>query len=216
MEQITLAAKPRTAIGTKSVKRLREEGKVPGIVYGRAFGEAVAIVIEAKDLRAALSHGAHSVINLEVDGRSATPVLLHERQLDPITKHLLHVDLHAVDLNEEVETMVRVVAVGTAAGVKEGGILDIVAREVTVAALPGSIPDHIEVDVRDLNITDAIHIRELPVIEGVRYVDDADDVVIAVLPPSKVEEVAPAAVVGEPVVVEPELIGKKPAEEPEV
>jgi large subunit ribosomal protein L25 len=215
MEQITLTAKPRTAIGTKSVKRLREEGKVPGIVYGRAFGEAVAIVIEAKDLRAALSHGAHSVINLEIDGRSATPVLLHERQLDPITKHLLHVDLHAVDLNEEVETMVRIVAVGTAAGVKEGGILDIVTREVTVAALPGSIPDHIEVDVRDLNITDAIHIRELPVIEGVRYVDEPDDVVIAVLPPSKVEEVAPVAVVGEPVVAEPELIGKKPVEEPE-
>jgi len=215
MEQITLAAKPRTAIGTKSVKRLREEGKVPGVVYGRAFGEAVAIVIEAKDLRAALSHGAHSVINLEIDGRTATPVLLHERQLDPISKHLLHVDLHAVDLNEEIETMVRVVAVGTAAGVKEGGILDIVAREVTVAALPGSIPDHIEVDVRDLNITDAIHIRELPVIDGVRYVDEPDDVVVAVLPPSKVEEVAPVAAVGEPVVAEPELIGKKPAEEPE-
>ena len=69
--------------------------------------------------------------------------------------------------------------------------------------------------MRDLNITDAIHIRELPVIEGVRYVDEPDDVVIAVLPPSKVEEVAPVAVVCEPVVAEPELIGKKPVEEPE-
>ncbi len=214
MEQITLAAKPREAIGTKSVKRLREEGKVPGVVYGRGFGETVAIVIEAKDLRAALSHGAHSVIHLEIPGRSATPVLLHERQVDPITKHLLHVDLHAVDLTEEIETMVRIVATGLAAGVKNGGILDIVAREVTVATLPGSIPDHIEVDVRDLNINNAIHIRELPVIEGVRYVDDPEDVVIAVLPPSKAEEPVVAAV-GEPVVAEPELIGKKPVEEPE-
>ncbi|HEY7981558.1 MAG TPA: 50S ribosomal protein L25 [Candidatus Eremiobacteraceae bacterium] len=211
MEQIKLAAKPREAIGSKSVKRLRDEGKIPGVVYGRAFGDAVAIVIEARDLRAALSHGAHSVINLEIEGRGPTPVLLHDRQLDPVTKRLLHVDLHAVNLNEEVETTVRVVAVGTATGVKNGGILDIVMREITVAALPGSIPDHIDVDVRDLDITDAVHVRELPVIEGVRYVEEPDDVVIAVLPPSKVEEPVVAAVAEVP--VEPELIGKKPTEE---
>lgn len=212
MEQIKLAAKPREAIGSKSVKRLRDEGKIPGIVYGHAFSEAVAIVIESRDLRAALSHGAHSVINLEIEGRGATPVLLHDRQLDPVTKRLLHVDLHSVNLNEEVETTVRVVAVGTAAGVKNGGILDIVMREITVSALPGSIPDHIDVDVRDLDITDAVHVRELPVIEGVTYVEELDDVVIAVLPPSKVEEPVVAAVAAE-VPVEPELIGKKPTEE---
>ena len=159
MEQIKLAAKPREAIGSKSVKRLRDEGKIPGVVYGRAFGDSVAIVIESRDLRAALSHGAHSVINLEIEGRGPTPVLLHDRQLDPVTKRLLHVDLHSVNLNEEVETTVRVVAVGTATGVKNGGILDIVMREITVAALPGSIPDHIDVDVRDLDITDAVHVR---------------------------------------------------------
>jgi large subunit ribosomal protein L25 len=211
MEQIKLAAKPREAIGSKSVKRLRAEGKIPGVVYGRAFGDAVAIIIESKDLRAALSHGAHSVINLEIEGRGPTPVLLHDRQLDPVSKRLLHVDLHAVNLNEEVETTVRVVAIGTATGVKNGGILDIVMREITVAALPGSIPDHIDVDVRDLDITDAIHVRELPPIEGVRYVEEPDDVVIAVLPPSKVEEPVVAAVAEVP--VEPELIGKKPTEE---
>jgi large subunit ribosomal protein L25 len=211
MEQIKLAAKPREAIGSKSVKRLRAEGKIPGVVYGRAFGDSVAIIIESKDLRAALSHGAHSVINLEIEGRGPTPVLLHDRQLDPVTKRLLHVDLHAVNLNEEVETTVRVVAIGTATGVKNGGILDIVMREITVAALPGSIPDHIDVDVRDLDITDAIHVRELPPIDGVRYVEEPDDVVIAVLPPSKVEEPVVAAVAEVP--VEPELIGKKPTEE---
>ena len=212
MEQIKLAAKPREAIGSKSVKRLRAEGKIPGIVYGHAFGEAVAIVIESRDLRAALSHGAHSVINLEIEGRGPTPVLLHDRQLDPVTKRLLHVDLHSVNLNEEVETTVRVVAVGTATGVKNGGILDIVMREITVSALPGSIPDHIDVDVRDLDITDAVHVRELPVIEGVTYVEAPDDVVVAVLPPSKIEEPVVAAVTAE-VPVEPELIGKKPTEE---
>ncbi len=212
MEQIKLAAKPREAIGSKSVKRLRGEGKIPGIVYGHAFSEAVAIVIESRDLRVALSHGAHSVINLEIEGRGPTPVLLHDRQLDPVTKRLLHVDLHSVNLNEEVETTVRVVAVGTATGVKNGGILDIVMREITVSALPGSIPDHIDVDVRDLDITDAVHVRELPVIEGVTYVEAPDDVVIAVLPPSKIEEPVVAAVVAE-VPAEPELIGKKPTEE---
>ena len=211
MEQIKLSAKPREAIGTKSIKGLRAEGKIPGVVYGRAFGDPVPIVIEARDLRAALSHGAHSVISLEIEGRGPTAVLLHDRQLDPVTKRLLHVDLHAVNLNEEVETTVRIVAIGLAAGVKNGGILDIALREVTVAALPGSIPDHIEVDVRDLNIMNAIHVRELPVIEGVRYVDEPDEIVVAILPPSKVEEPVVAAVAE--VVAEPELIGKKPTEE---
>jgi len=86
-----------------------------------------------------------------------------------------------------------------------------VMREITVSALPGSIPDHIDVDVRDLYITDAVHIRELPIIEGVRYLEEPDAVIIAVLPPSKVEEPVVAAVAAAP--VEPELIGKKPTEE---
>src|SRR5271166_6024373 len=125
METVNLNAKPRTETGTRAVKRLRAEGKIPAVVYGREFGDSLPIVIDARELRSALSgHSVHSIVNLTIEGRGTTSVLVHERQLDVTTKHLVHLDLHAVNLNEEVDATVAVVALGTAAGVKNGGILD--------------------------------------------------------------------------------------------
>jgi large subunit ribosomal protein L25 len=214
METVNLTAKPRTETGTRAVKRLRAEGKIPAVVYGREFGDSLPIVIDARELRAALTgHSVHSIVNLTIEGRGTTPVLVHERQLDVTTKHLVHLDLHAVNLNEEVDATVAVVALGTAAGVKNGGILDIASREIDVRALPSNIPDHIEIDVRELEIGQAVHVRDITAPEGVTIVSDPDDIVVSVLPPSKVEEptVAEAAAA---VPVEPELIGaKKPEEE---
>jgi large subunit ribosomal protein L25 len=215
METVNLTAKPRTETGTRAVKRLRAEGKIPGVVYGREFGDALPIVIDARELRTALAgHSVHSIVNLTIEGHGTTSVLVHDRQLDIVSKHLVHLDLHAVNLNEEVDAMVNIVAVGTAAGVKNGGILDLVARQIDVRALPANIPDHIEIDVRDLEIGDAIHIRDLKAPEGVQIVADPDEIVATVLPPSKAEEAPVAAAAAVP--VEPELIGaKKPEEEVE-
>jgi large subunit ribosomal protein L25 len=216
METVNLTAKPRTETGTRAVKRLRAEGKIPAVVYGREFGDSLPIIIDARELRSALSgHSVHSIVNLTIEGRGTTSVLVHERQLDVTTKHLVHLDLHAVNLNEEVDATVSIVAVGTAAGVKNGGILDIASREIEVQSLPTNIPDHIEIDVRELEIGMAIHVRDLVAPNGVTIVSDPDDIVASVLPPSKVEEptVAAAAAV---VPAEPELIGaKKPEEEEE-
>jgi large subunit ribosomal protein L25 len=215
METVNLTAKPRTETGTRAVKRLRAEGKIPGVVYGREFGDALPIVIDARELRTAMAgHSVHSIVNLTIEGHGTTSVLVHDRQLDIVSKHLVHLDLHAVNLNEEVDAKVNIVAVGTAAGVKNGGILDLVARQIDVRALPANIPDHIEIDVRDLEIGDAIHIRDLKAPEGVQIVADPDEIVATVLPPSKAEEAPVAAVAAVP--AEPELIGaKKPEEEVE-
>jgi large subunit ribosomal protein L25 len=211
METVNLTAKPRTETGTRAVKRLRAEGKIPGVVYGREFGDALPIVIDARELRTALAgHSVHSIVNLTIEGHGTTSVLVHDRQLDIVSKHLVHLDLHAVNLNEEVDAMVNIVAVGTAAGVKNGGILDLVARQIDVRALPANIPDHIEIDVRDLEIGDAIHIRDLKAPEGVQIVADPDEIVATVLPPSKAEEAPVAAAAAVP--VEPELIGAKKPE----
>jgi large subunit ribosomal protein L25 len=213
METVNLTAKPRTETGTIAVKRLRAEGKIPAVVYGREFGDALPIVIDAREFRSAMSgHSIHSIVNLTIEGRGTTSVLVHDRQLDVETKRLLHVDLHAVNLNEEVEATVHVVVLGTAAGVKNGGILDIVTREVDVRALPANVPDHLEIDVRDLEIGDAIHVRDLKAPAGVAIIDDPEAIVTTVLPPAKVEEPVPAEAAAVP--VEPELIGaKKPEEE---
>ncbi len=212
MEQVTLAAKPRTQTGGRSVKRLRRQGQIPGVVYGREFGEALPISIDSRELRNALhGHSIHSIFNLEIEGRSPTPVLVHDRQLDVVGKHLLHVDLHAINLDEEVESTVGLTIVGSAPGVREGGILDIVLREVAVQCLPADIPDHIEIDVSSLQIGDSVHVRDLSAPAGVKITESPDEMIASLLPPSKAEEevVAPAAAE-----VEPELIGaKKPEEE---
>jgi large subunit ribosomal protein L25 len=215
MDTITIAAKPRSETGSHAVSRLRRDGKVPGVVYGHQFASPLPIVIESRDLRSALSgHNINSVFTLEIEGRGATPVMIHERQLDVVSHHLLHIDLYAVNLTEAVEANVTVVAVGNAPGVKEGGVLDIVLREIAVEALPGSIPEQIEVDVSELNIGDNIHVRDLKVPEGVTIVEDENDIVLSVLAPSKAEEEVPVAAVAE--LAQPELVGeKKPEEEVE-
>lgn len=211
MDQITLAAKPREARGGQAVKKLRKAGKIPGVVYGREFGDPLPVVIDARDLRAALQgHGLNAVINLDIEGRGRTPVMVHEHQIDVVTRRFIHVDLHAINLNEEVEAQVRLVPVGSAPGVRDGGILDLVLHEITVSALPGKIPEHIEIDVGELRINDTLHVSDLVVPAGVKIVDDPGDIVVSLHPPTKVEE--PVAAVPEP--TEPELIGeKKPVEE---
>jgi len=213
MELITIAARPRSETGSHAVTRLRRQGKVPGVVYGHQFGEPLPIVIEARDLRTALTgHNINSVFTLQIEGRGATPVMVHERQVDVLSRHLLHIDLYAVNLNVAVEANVPIVVAGSAPGVKEGGVLDVVLREIAVEALPGSIPERVEVDVSTLAIGDNIHVRDLTVPQGVRIVQEADEIVLSVLVPSKAEEEVPAAVA--PEMLQPELVGeKKPAEE---
>ena len=216
METVNLSAKPRTQSGTRAANRLRGDHKIPAVVYGREFGDALPITIDAREFRSAMSgKSVHSIINLTIEGRGTTSVLLHERQDDVISKRPIHLDLHAVNLNEEVDAVVKVVAVGTAAGVKNGGILDLVAREVDVRALPANVPDHLDIDVRELEIGQALHVRDLVAPDGVTITADANDIVVSVLPPAKVEEPVVAEVVPGVAPAEPELIGaKKPEEEP--
>ncbi|HEV2878030.1 MAG TPA: 50S ribosomal protein L25 [Candidatus Eremiobacteraceae bacterium] len=216
MQQSTVKAKPRESAGTPAVKKLRNAGGIPGVVYGRTFGDPLPIIVDAKDLRAALiSHGGSAVLNLEIEGRGSTPAIVQDRQLDVVTKRLIHIDLHAISLDEVVEAHVPIVLVGAAPGVKEGGILDFVVREVTVESLPTDIPDSIEVDISALNMFDNVHVRDIKAPAGVKIVEDEGEIVVSILPPSKVEEVVATAVPEVP--LEPELIGeKKPAaEEPE-
>jgi large subunit ribosomal protein L25 len=208
MQQTTVRAKPREAAGTRAVKKVRSTGGIPGVVYGREFGAPLPIVVDAKDLRAALvSHGGSAVLNLEIEGRGSTTAIIHDRQLDVVTKRLIHIDLHAIRLDEVIEAHVPVVLVGASPGVKEGGILDFVLREVTIEALPTDIPNSIEVDISGLNMFDNVHARDIVAPSGVKITDNPDEIVVSILPPSKVEE--PAAVVAPEVALEPELIGEK-------
>lgn len=211
MDQVTLTAMPRDARGGRAVKKLRRAGQVPGVVYGREFGQPLAIAIDARELRDAMQgRGLNAVINLAIKGRGTTPVMVSDHQVDVVSRHLIHIDLHAVNLNEVVQANVPVLCVGSAPGVRAGGILDVVLHEVTVEALPAEIPDHVEVDVGELQINQTIHLRDIKPPKGAKLVDDPGAIVVSLHPPAKVEEPAPAAAV-EP--TEPELVGAKKAEE---
>ncbi len=175
--------------GSAAVRRLRKQGFVPGVVYGGGV-DPVAISIAERDLRQALTshHGLNAILDVQVDGQ-AKPVILKEYQRDPLTGRVAHVDLVVVRLDRAIQTTVSVELIGESPGVKEGGALQQVARELTVEALPLEVPDRIEADISGLAIGDSLRLSEIPEIPGVRFVDDPDETILAtVTVPTRVEE----------------------------
>ncbi len=206
-EVVTLQAKARQSRGKKNAKQDRRKGTVPGVYYMRGE-DSVAIIVDDKALRRVLMSDA-KIIDVVIDGGTQTKCVIREVQYEPIKGSPLHVDLMGVKLTEKVKVRVPVQATGAAAGVKEGGVLQIVFRELEVEALPLDIPDHITLDVSALKINDAIHVREV-VQDKFKILADADAVVVAVLPP-RLEEVVAAAPTEE--AAEPEVIGRAKKEE---
>ena len=178
-ERVKLAVSERTLLGSAESRRLRRQGLIPGILYGRS--EPVAIAIGERDLRAALgtSAGSHAVLDVQVDGGSAHSAILKEFQRDKVRGTIIHVDLQEVRLDQLIQTAVSVTLVGEPVGVREGGVLNQVTNEVNVEALPLEIPQHLEADVSGLGIGDTLRLSEVAVPDGVRLLDDPDETVIA-------------------------------------
>lgn len=183
MAHVALHAHPRTEFGNGPTRRLRREGLVPGIVY-QVGGPSLTLSLPGHDLRKALVEGRTAVIDLVIGDEPARPVLVKDWQLHPVHLGVLHVDFQQVDLTQVVEAPVHVVLVGTAVGVRDGGVLDQPLREVVVSALPDSLPDHIEIDVSELTIGHSITVGELVTAEGVAIVTDPETVVASVVAPS--------------------------------
>ncbi len=184
-----LAVRERKERGSAISRRLRREGFIPGVIYGGG-ADSQAITVAERDLRTALTsdHGLHAILDVELDG-STRPAILKEYQRDAISGHVAHVDFVVVRLDEVIQTQVGIEIVGESPGVKEGGVLQQVAREVTVEALPMEVPERIEADISGLAIGDSLRLGDLAEIEGVRFVDDPEETVIAtVTVPTRVEE----------------------------
>jgi large subunit ribosomal protein L25 len=184
----TLKAAPRSEFGSRTSRRLRREGLVPGVVYSGG-AEAHAFQVAERDVRNVLGEGA-ALFDLEIAGTKTVPVVVKEQQLHPVRGSLQHIDLQEVRLDEAIQAEVTVELEGTevAPGVKGGGVLEHVTREVTVEALPTEIPDRLVADVSAMEINDTLQLSALP--EGVTLVaDDLDEVTIATLSPPRVEEV---------------------------
>jgi large subunit ribosomal protein L25 len=168
---------------------------VPGILYGS--GETHSISVPERDLRKALTGGAgmHTILDVVLDGGSATPSILKDYQQDPLRGKLVHVDLLEVRLDQAITAAVTIQLVGAedAPGVREGGALSQIAREVNVEALPMEVPDHIDLDVSGMAMGDALRIADLEAPEGVSFLDDPETVLATVTVPTRVEEPEEAA-----------------------
>lgn len=204
----TLKATARTATGTRQTRRLRQQGMIPGIIYGHKE-EPVSFAIGAHDLTQALRHGEH-LIELDLDGQKGN-YLIKEVQYDAFGAAVLHVDFTRVSLDESVEVTVPVILRGTPAGATEGGVVMPGLAEVEVRCLVTSIPEEIRVSVKDLKVGDVLHVADLPPIEGVTVLE-APEAIIASCQMMAEEVVEAAAAEGEEP-AQPEVIGKGKKEE---
>lgn len=210
-----LTAEPRQGIGKGAARRLRRQGRVPAILYG-AVGAPLPLSVAPADVhRAVRAHGRGGVlVSLrlpdEAEGRTA---VVRELQFDPVRETLLHVDLQAVRMDEEITVEVPIHVVGEAAGVREqSGILQVLLRMVEVACLPGLIPERLDIDVSAVRIHDILTVADLPLPEGVRVTTAGALPVVTVAPPMAEEVAAPAAAPA----AEPEVVTeRKPKEAPE-
>ena len=188
-DRATLSVQPREQFGSRTTRRLRRDGLVPGVIYGGG-SEARPFQVGERDARNVLVHGG-ALIDLEFDGSGTTPVVVKEQQRDPVRGLLIHLDLLEVKLDEEIEAEVPIELLGAedAPGVKEGGVLEHVTHQITIEALPTAIPESIPADVSGMSIGDTLQLSAVIAPEGVQFaVDDPNEVTIATLSPPRVEE----------------------------
>ena len=197
-----LAVKARPVEGSRSTRRLRKQGLVPGVVYGGGV-EPLTFAVEALTLRATLAH-AGAVLDLSIDGATATPVIVKDVQNHPVRGQAIHLDLLRVDMNQPIHAVVVLELTGTdeAPGVTEGGVLSQETRELNIEALPDDIPDSITHDVSALEMNSTLTLAAVTVPAGVTLLDDVDETVIATITPPTQEPVE------EEIETETELIGE--------
>ena len=217
MEMQELTVTPRDGKGKQAAKRLRREGRVPAVLYGRTDPQDIAIDPKAV-LKMIHGHeGSTQLLSLKFDGSTASRMaIIRDMQFDPVSEDLLHVDLQEVSADRAINVRVAVHPVGEAIGVKDTkGILNLVLHELEVSCLPTNIPARIDADVTNLAIGDVLTIRDLTVPEGVRILNDPGQAVATVSPPMAEEEVAaPVAAVAATATAEPEVLTeRKPKEE---
>ncbi len=207
-DRATLKAAPREDFGSRSSRRMRRQGVVPGVVYSGG-SEAKPFQVAERDVRAVLQEGA-ALFDLEIEGSKSVPVVIKEQQHHPVRGSLQHLDLMQVNLKEAIQADVAIELEGIddAPGVRGGGVLEHVTREITVEALPAEIPDNICVDVSAMEINDTLSLAAVAAPDGVTFVaEEPEEITIVTVSPPRVEEVEPE------VEEETELVGEGEGEE---
>jgi large subunit ribosomal protein L25 len=197
-QQVKLKAQKRTLLGRNAIKKIKNEGLVPGVIYG-SQAEPMALQVEGRALTNVLAHASseHVLVELEIaDGSQSTSrlALIQEVQHHPLKRQLLHVDFHAVSATEKITSEVPIEAVGEPLGVRTfGGLLEYSLRSLEVECFPQDLPDIVRVDVTNLNIGESLHVRDIPLPSGVEALTDSDLTVVSVVASRVGEEVVEAA-----------------------
>jgi large subunit ribosomal protein L25 len=190
-KQVKLKVEPRTETGRSAARRLKARGIVPAVVYG-GKEKSQPLQVSARDINAMLSHasGENILVELEIAGQKATrPALLQEVQHSPVGGDILHVDFHAISMDEKIQADVPLEPLGVPNGVKNfGGLLEQNLRVLAIECLPSDLPDKITVDVSALNIGDSIHVRDVKLPPGVTAKVQADLTAFSVMAPVIEEE----------------------------
>jgi large subunit ribosomal protein L25 len=214
MEKIALSVELRKETGKGPARRVRFAGKIPGVLYG--LGSSTPITINKKELVRILNAGesGSTLLSLNLGDKGEKMAVIRDYQLDPINSQLLHADLQEVSMGKTIHLKVHINLVGSPLGVKEGGILEHLSREIEIECLPGDMPEHIEVEISALKVNESIHVRDLKLPEGVKALTDSDTVVVTIAQPITAEQLEAelaTAVVAE--VKEPEIVVTKKEEE---
>lgn len=212
-KDITVVAEPRSTRGKNEARRLRVKGLAPAVMYG-AEKEAVAVAVSPKEINKILrsNTGHNTIFNLSVTGGETTPVMIIDWQHEPVKQNLLHIDLKRIDPTKRIAVKVAVHIRGEAKGVKiQGGLLEIVSRDIEVECLPDEIPEAFDVDVADLALNQAIRASALPMTGSMKLVSAADTVIVHVV--ALRAEAAATPEEGAATTAEPEVIKKGKKEE---
>ncbi len=215
MERISINAKYRDGLGKEKSAKYRQEGLIPGVIYGHGE-DTKHVLFDGRNLSNIIARLESESTLFSIDLGEGEPLLcvIKEVQRDKIKRNIIHIDFQHLHAGEKITLHVPVVPVGTAIGVKEGGLLEVVHRELEIRCLPKNIPEHIEINIENLKVGDSIHIGEIELPEGVEIMEDPEIPVITIMAPKKhaaVEETEETAVEEE--AKEPEVIKEKKEEE---
>ncbi len=190
MDLITLEAKPRETSGKGAARRLRQNKVIPGIVYGPK-SEPVMLSLDAIGFDKIIRENGTTGLffDLKIEGHKSKTVMLKEMQMDTFSLNYLHIDLHEIDMDTKVTVSIPVEVVGESKGVEEGGVVQIIRRELDVVCKPADTPESIQIDISDLGIGDSIHVEEIDLGDNVEIPFDVDFTVITIGAPTEEEEI---------------------------
>ncbi len=204
MDIIELKADKREAVGKESSKKLRRQGQIPAVLY--SDGKSTPIVLNAREFSTLVHSGAgtHVIFKLKLPGAKRHPnAVIKEVQRHPLRNEYFHIDFQKIALDEKIASSVPIAIVGDAPGIKEGGVLERHTETIEIEGMPEAMPDHIEVDVSELQLGDSVHAKDLALADGLEMLTDPEAVVVAIAVPravvaatEAVEGIAPEAVEG--------------------